>query len=219
MALTYSVKANSVSIPVSNTEVIVASSQTLANTIASGDVIRIRLNGALDIKSQYTLNVRMGANGNTSDNVIFSSNNVITKTALLNDLNNWQNNNPGFTPNEYVFSSALPQFPQTPAGLSGELLVIVTGTGSNGNVAVWSNSPVVNTNNLLQAFGPGVLAVANGVNTSGNNIVTVGLSMVGAGAYTFNPLAGVEGPGNKWIYSQAANSNTTTVTFSVVEGL
>jgi hypothetical protein len=218
MSATYAIKANASPVQVSNTEVVVAGPLFIANTLAVGDAMRVRLVGTLDQNSQYTLNVRLGANGNVTDPAIYSSNNVITKAALLADLNSWSTNNPGFTFNEYVYSSPLPNVSQTPPALNGELMVVVTGLGGNGNVAIVAPQTQINPASLLAALGTGVLATSN-ANTTVNANLTVTMSMVGKGAYAFNPANGVEGPRNAWVYSQNPNTNTSTVTYSSAEVL
>ena len=225
MATTYKAFANAAPQAVSNTEVVVTSKGTVpASSLAVGDVIRVRLVGTLDPSQWYNLNVRLGANGNTGDQVIYNSNNQISQTVLQSDLNSWATAFPGGTPGQYAF----PQVPSnatgvtnTPAKIDGELHLVVTAqAGNTCNLSVVVPATQPSMTSLLSSLGSGVLA-ANVVVTSYNvnSNITVTMSAQGMGSYGWLGVGQGDAstPELGWHYSAAANSGKSLVTYSLIE--
>lgn len=223
MAAAYKATANSSAITVSNTEALVTGTVTVANAspFAVGDTLRLKLTGTLDPTMAFSFAIRGGANGAVSDAALFSANNQLTSTVLLNDLNAWFTANPGFTWEQYHsfpgFSANAASYPVTPAKIDGEFYLVCTkNDGANVSLDVMVPTTVVNGLNLATLFGAGKLGSAN-ISATIDNKFCVTMSMTGPLSYNFDPVNGTTGPGNSWKLNRAANSSASKITFSLLE--
>ncbi len=163
---------------------IAAPLSVVANSgLANGSIYRITLNGLIG-GPQYSISVRFGANGNSLDPAIFSTNNILSNTFLLSDLSNFFNIHPGSPPTVYRQPTANSY---TPAQCVGQLLVYVANVSTN---AVSANISIVSgtqneSNNWFTTLPTGVLCNV-GVNGSVvTNYLTVTSNVYSPWQYQF----------------------------------
>jgi len=162
MAFTLSAAAVNVAANISTTETVLVGT-TGGVGLITGNVYRITIDSNLP-SPQFGLNFRIGTNGTITDNLFYSANNVQSNTYLLNDLNNWANNNPGLSPTTYPGPAKAGV--NTPLKCEGRFYLIVTAnTGGNANVSLIAESASPDANTLIPTLGAsqagGLLYTAN----------------------------------------------------------
>jgi len=169
---------------VSKTESIVASSGVSVG-LGSGNVYRITLDGTFG-GPNYALNLRIGAAGTASDNLFYSSNNVVSNSALLTALNNSSNASPGLNPTvlaQVAAATAGAGTLSTPSKVAGELLLVVTGNVTS-NAQVTLINPAPADGGLLSALGSGILATGN-VGSAAKVYISVGAQAANSNVYAY----------------------------------
>jgi len=204
------------SISIGTTEALVVTPLAIvANTIANGEVYRINLQGYFG-GPQYSLSVRFGPNGNSSDPIIYQSNNIQSNTFLLNDLNSFAANNPGVSPIIYQ----RPGTKGTPSQCVGQLLVYVANVGSNATMTVQSATQGDEQDNLLKSVGTGIIANVNVTGLNVTNYFSVTSNVYSPWFYNFIGVGGgqIGTPyGNSFVQTQLYPAVNSTFTLGVIE--
>lgn len=235
MALTYNVKAQAVTSNISNVESVIAGPIFLAaGAIAAGDALRVGLDSTLPKTIQFDVNLRIGANGNTSDAVFFSSNNIITQSVWFNDANAWAQTFPGLNTSLYpelapYDKANFPAITQTPSKIKGELILVCTAvaaanTTNTANLAlvVKPDRSVLDQENLLALLdnGNGQVIATGSFQSNVDNYFTVTSSISPATSLKYVGIAqgNANTPDGSLELQTGANSNGG-VLFSIVETL
>jgi hypothetical protein len=114
-----------------------------AANLANGHIVTVSLFGAVGGPA-YNLNIRVGANGNTTDNVVYSQATAVTGVQLANDVSAWANSNPGFGPNLYPG----PSIPVGPAlKLNGTFYMVAQNVGAHANFMIVDPAGVLGNTN------------------------------------------------------------------------
>jgi hypothetical protein len=197
-------------IQVANVEqLIVPPLKILASTLANGQVIAMRVNGTVGGPA-YNLNIRMGANGNTTDNVIYSQSTAYSNTVLENAAAVWANNNPGLGPNQFPGVPSTSVSPQL--NLNTEFYMVAQNTGGAGAYL-----------QIVDPFGAlgntNYTANTSAFNSTVQNYLSVGLSMAGKSGLVYAGIGGGQpnSPmGNS--FNVIAASNTSISNSSILLG-
>lgn len=118
-----------------------------ANTLSVGDVIKIKMSGTFGSSygtpknvltaAKYNFNMHVGANGDITDAVVFSTNNIITQSSFQTDINQYlATTGQVVTGYNYPYLPNSPTFIPTPESFNGDLLLTAITTGANANLEV-----------------------------------------------------------------------------------